>query len=332
MAGTKKVIASTDDGVEFDDPSHASHGPGGAAGLESVHVGEAAINPAVIDALGEIQLEAEQARHTLAFAKSDQPESVVIPELVEGEELSSEHQQLQRKELDERTLERLRLRALRQRELGLKQLTTSPIRKGDMVLMRSVQVNDVPISNMVKRFVAIADRLLSRLHGFGALILGEEKAAKSIEILSAYIDELHRDAKTLYEQTKTAMRTHQEKQAAAGDEWIVPAYARTALDVEVHLMRREGNKMLEAFLLYDKSIELLRVLEWNDGTDPGQIDDIVNRARKMGSKIFRSALAGQIELGRRLQRTGGNDGVKAYGSGSAAPAEHSGPEEAAVAA
>ena len=307
MAASKKDAQSpVADNVEFIDFAHTSNGPGAEIAAQPVAIKDISVDPAVIDALAEIQREAAQAKHAMAFIKSDTPESVEIPDAPVDTSLSTEEQEEQKRNQDELMLLRLRKRAARQRELGLLQLTTAPTRRGDMELVRKVQVFDVPISNMVKRFVSIADRLISRLHGFGALIMGEEKAAISIEILTGYIDEMHRYAKTLHEHTKTAMQTHMGKQSAAGEEWISPHYARTALDVEVHLMRREGNKMLESFLLYDKSIELLRVLEWNDGTDPDQIDDIVNRARKQGSKIFRAALAGQMELGRRLQKRGGD--------------------------
>lgn len=261
------------------------------------------VNPGVMAALDEISAEAEQAKQAMALLKSGhEADSIAVQAPSTEKEEKPEPSPEQTAEERRILILRLKERAKRQGEIGLRQLTTAPNRRGDMEFVREVQVNDVPIANMVQRYVSIADRLLARLHGFGAVILGEEKAVTSIEILTGYINEIYRDARTLHEQIKVTSDTHKKKRESEGEEWIQPQYARAALGVQVHLMRREGNKLLEAFLLYDKSIELLHVLEWNDGTDPDEVLEIVKRARRLGGKIFRSALAGQIELGRRLQR------------------------------
>lgn len=300
MARIKKNTEAEE--VVFDNESNAAMAA--APSTSDVPSDGVTIAPGMIEALSEIQQEAELAKHAMAFVKSDNPENAEIPAAPIDTTLSADEQEQIKKQQELELVRRLKARAKRQGEIGLKQLTTAPWRRGDMELVRKVEVYDVPLSRMVTRFISIADRLIARLHGFGTFIMGEEKAATSIEILTGYIDELHRDAKTLHEQIKLTLQNHKQKREEAGEDWIEPQYARSALGIEVHLMRREGNKMLEAFLLYDKAIELLHVLEWNDGTDPDEINEIVKRASRMGGKIFRSALAGQVELGRRLGKRG----------------------------
>lgn len=270
--------------------------------VDPTHAGQAAatVSPvaspmSAADFIDEILADASAAKNALEHVRhSPTPESVLIPEDADPavrEKLSEEDAQ--------KLLEKRKAKALKERTSGLLRLTTVPTRLGEMVLTRTIEVGDVAIANMVSRFVYTTDRFLNRIHGYGATILGERKAEEAIEIMSGQVDELHRNGKTLLAQTKQALITYKGS-LPDEDDWVEAVCINKAMQVEVHLLRREGNRFLEAFIAYDKAISNMKILDMNYGTDSDLIADELERLRKASYKIYRTALSGQIEFGRKL--------------------------------
>ena len=260
---------------------------------------QAGIDPAMALAFSEIADEANIAQVALNVTKaSPAPESVEIPiASTNFSELELAEKKEREKEISDQFY---KTRARKQRENGLGVLRNAPSRVGDMSLKRPLLINEPMFANMVLRFVPVTDRLMSRLNGYGAVIMGEAKAEAALEVLTGYIDELHRSAKDTLDRVKLTVSNQQKKAEASGDPWHEPEYSVSAIDFEVHIMRREGNKFIESLLVYDRAVRLMRQLEFNAGSESSDIEDLFQSVRKDANKIYRSSLSGQIELGRIL--------------------------------
>ncbi|WP_194725569.1 hypothetical protein [Noviherbaspirillum malthae] len=160
----------------------------------------------------------------------------------------------------------LRARASRQRASGRK--TLAQRHDGIASLIVDVTINERVVASTFERFYPIIERGIYVIARRGDLFLGEASARTVIETTIKKIEALEATITTDLAGVKLQLDLHSGR-----DEFVQPNYTAPSAKHQVQVRHPLANRVLKLFVKQDEVIGGLQVLNWNEESDAGTIED-----------------------------------------------------------
>ena len=216
---------------------------------------------------------------SLNDAKAALQEVIEADQQMAGDE-SAPRSQSRDSDLTEKQVEQFRDRAQKQRARGKKDLA----RRHDGVasVVKTVQIKERVIGSAFQRFYAAIENGLSVIDRRAEMFVTQNNVNKIADNIQQIIDEVNKDLVPLEEAVKTKLEV-----AAAAADFVSPEYTGNAASHEVQVRTKTALSALRLFERYDKVLQGVQTLHWNDHVEQKYIEDIELQAKQGFNKLYR---------------------------------------------
>jgi hypothetical protein len=186
----------------------------------------------------------------------------------------------------EATRARLMKKAAGQREKGRKALTTlAKEDNGNVVTKLTIVVKDRVVGSSLERYLAAIDWCVRNLQAHGEMVLGK-KYRQVEEQLHAMVEEFCVDAEKELGRVAMLVTEGKVQVEAEGLPWITPEVLSPAVDLPAYFRSRLGIRMLKGVMKYDKALEQMASLEWNELIGDGETAKRQLLAKQALGKVY----------------------------------------------
>lgn len=216
---------------------------------------------------------------SLNDAKAALEEVILADQQMAGDE-SAPRSQSRDSDLTEKQVEQFRDRAQKQRARGKKDLA----RRHDGVasVVKTVHIKERVIGSAFQRYFAAIENGLSVIDRRAEMFVTQNNVNQIAEKIQEIIESVNSDLVTLEASVKVQLEV-----AGSASDFVTPGYTGDAASHEVQIRTKTALSALRLFERYDKVLQGVQTLHWNDVVEQKYIEDVELQAKQGFNKLFK---------------------------------------------